>query len=395
METRPTGTESPERLLGIINSATDAIITVDDQQRITLWNPAAERMFQCPAAEALGAPLEKFIPQVYREAHREHIKRFAETGVSARAMGHQKPLAALRADGTEFPVDATISQTFAGGQRLFTAIVRDVTERKRAEEEREQLLKSERIARGEAERASRMKDEFLATLSHELRTPLNAIYGWAQLLQNKHVPDTEVVEGLSVIARNARAQTQLIEDLLDMSRIVSAKLRLDVRRVDLSDVIDEAVAAVLPAVKAKGIKLLKVIDPAAGLATGDPARLVQVVWNLVSNAVKFTPKGGKVQVTLERVSSHVEISIADTGEGIAPEFLPHLFERFRQADASSTRRHGGLGLGLAIAKHLVELHGGAIRASSPGPGQGATFTVLLPLRALETVEEPEAARPTT
>jgi signal transduction histidine kinase/ActR/RegA family two-component response regulator len=286
-------------------------------------------------------------------------------------------------------MDLAVSETVLGDRKIFTGIVRDITERKRAEAERERLLASERAARGEAERSSRMKDEFLATLSHELRTPLNAIYGWSQMLQQKPLSNEDVVEGLAVIARNAKAQTQLIEDLLDMSRIVSGKLRMDVQRVNLADVIDAAVQAMLPAVEAKGIRLQKIVDPLAGPATGDPNRLQQVVWNLLSNAVKFTPRGGRVQVFLERVDSHVELAVTDTGEGFALELLPHLFERFRQADSSSTRRHGGLGLGLAIVRHLVELHGGSVRAASPGPGQGSTFTVVLPLRAAQVEEGAE------
>jgi CheY-like chemotaxis protein/nitrogen-specific signal transduction histidine kinase len=250
---------------------------------------------------------------------------------------------------------------------------------KRAAEEREQLLHAERAARAEAERASLVKDEFLATLSHELRTPLNAILGWAQILRNRVQDDEELSEGLSVIERNTRVQTQLIEDLLDMSRIISGKIRLDVQQVDLQDVVKAAVASVRHSADSKGIRLQVVLDPLAGPVRGDPSRLQQCFWNLLSNAIKFTPKGGRVQVTLERVNSHLEACVIDNGEGIKPEFLPHLFERFRQADASTTRQHGGLGLGLSIVKHLVELHGGKVRAKSPGEGHGATFCIELPL----------------
>ena len=197
-------------------------------------------------------------------------------------------------------------------------------------------------------------------------------------------------EGLSAIERNSQVQAQLIEDLLDISRIISGKLRLDVQRLNLTDVIEAALAAVLPAANAKGIRIHKVLDSLAGPVMGDAARLQQIVWNLLSNAVKFTPKGGKVQVLLERVNSHVEISVIDTGMGIKPEFLPHVFDRFRQADASTTRRHGGLGLGLAIVKQLVEMHGGSVRAKSPGEGQGATFTVMLPIAVVHP-DQPEPA----
>jgi PAS domain S-box-containing protein len=253
---------------------------------------------------------------------------------------------------------------------------------KRASAEREKLLEAERTARAEAERVSLMKDEFLATLSHELRTPLNAILGWAQILRAHKSQDPDVKEGLNVIERNSRIQTQLIEDLLDMSRIISGKIRLDVQRVELQDVVQAAVASVRHSAEAKDIRLQIVLDPLAGPVRGDPDRLQQCFWNLLSNAIKFTPKGGRVQVALERVNSHLEVSVADNGQGIAPEFLPHVFERFRQADASTTRRHGGLGLGLSIVKSLVELHGGTIRARSPGEGKGSTFTIELPVMAV-------------
>ena len=237
-----------------------------------------------------------------------------------------------------------------------------------------------------------MKDEFLATLSHELRTPLNAILGWARILSTGPVDPEDLQEGLEVIDRNAKVQAQIIEDLLDVSRIISGNLRLDVQRVNVAEVIEAAIAAVTPAAEAKGVRLKKVLDPLAGPVSGDPARLQQVVWNLLTNAVKFTPKGGRVQVLLERVNSHVEISVIDTGIGIRPEFLPHVFERFRQADSSTTRRHGGLGLGLAIVKQLAELHGGTVRAKSPGEGQGSTFVVSLPITVVHEAP-PEKARP--
>ena len=245
-------------------------------------------------------------------------------------------------------------------------------------EERKQLLDSERFARAEAERASAMKDEFLATLSHELRTPLSAILGWAQVLRLRRMGEAELRQGLETIERNARIQTQLIEDLLDMSRITSGKLRLEVQRVDPSGFVEAAVDTVRPAAEAKGITLHLRHDPDTGTLAGDAGRLQQVVWNLLSNAIKFTPPGGRVQVTLQRVGTNVEIGVSDTGIGIRPEFLPYVFERFRQADASTTRAFGGLGLGLSIVRHLVELHGGSIRVESAGEGLGATFTVSLP-----------------
>ena len=272
---------------------------------------------------------------------------------------------------------------------------RDITAHRQAEEtarqaaeDRRALLESEQFARHEAERANSMKDEFLATVSHELRTPLNAILGWAHLLRTAEMTEAQVHQGLEVIERNARAQTQLIEDLLDMSRIISGKMRLDVQSVDPTGFVEAAVETVRPAAEAKQIRLGTLLDPGAGPITGDPNRLQQVVWNLLSNAIKFTPREGRVQVVLERVNSHIEIAVADTGVGIKPEFLPHVFDRFRQAKTSPTRPAAGLGLGLSIVKHLVELHGGSVRVISAGDGQGATFTVCLPLTVVQRDGEP-------
>src|SRR6202011_1795628 len=236
--------------------------------------------------------------------------------------------------------------------------------------------------------ANRMKDEFLATLSHELRTPLNAVLGWATALRAVHSPTPELEQGLETIERNARVQAQIIEDLLDMSRIISGKVRLDVQRLDLPAVVAEAINTVRTSASAKGVRLQTIIDPLNAPVTGDPHRLQQVFWNLLSNAIKFTPKGGRVQVLLERVDSHVEVSVIDTGEGISPDFLPYIFDRFQQADASTTRRHGGLGLGLAIVKNLVELHGGTVQAKSGGLDKGATFIVNLPLTVFHPPPDP-------
>jgi signal transduction histidine kinase/ActR/RegA family two-component response regulator len=247
--------------------------------------------------------------------------------------------------------------------------------------DRTQLLEAERAARTELERVSLMKDEFLATLSHELRTPLNAILGWADILLTR-TSASEDRRGLETIARNARLQAQLIEDLLDMNRIVSGKVRLDIQRLDLAAIIDATLDSVGPSAEAKSLRVRKTLDPSAGPVFGDPQRIQQVVWNLLSNSIKFTPKGGWIDVLLRRVNSHVEIRVADSGPGIAPDFLPHVFERFRQADSSTTRKHGGLGLGLSIVKHLTELHGGSVEAESAGDQQGATFIIKLPIRAI-------------
>jgi PAS domain S-box-containing protein len=257
-------------------------------------------------------------------------------------------------------------------QPRFAGITQNITERKRAEDERERLL-------SEAQEANRLKDEFLATLSHELRTPLTAILGWSHLLRTSDFDAAARARALDTIERNARAQTQLIDDLLDTSRIITGKLRLNVRPVDLASIVAAAAETARPAAEARSIRLRTLLDTQAGLISGDPDRLQQVVWNLLSNAIKFTPKGGNVEVRLERAAAHVEITVADTGRGIAPEFLPHVFDRFRQADQTTTRTHGGLGLGLAIVRQLVELHGGSVQVESEGEGRGTSFIVSLPL----------------
>ena len=255
--------------------------------------------------------------------------------------------------------------------------------------DREMLLASERNARSEAERANRIKDEFLSIVSHELRTPLSAMLGYVQVLQTGQVPEGEVRECHQAIERNGRAQVQIIDDLLDMSRIIAGKIRLNVHVVQLSEAIGPAMDSIRPAAEAKGIRLQQLLDPQAAPVLGDVDRLQQVFRNLLSNAVKFTPSGGQIRMAVERVKSHVEISVSDTGVGIRPDFLPHVFDRFRQGEHSTTRSHGGLGLGLAIVKQIVELHGGIVTATSPGENQGATFTVCLPL---QDVQEGEANR---
>jgi signal transduction histidine kinase len=239
-------------------------------------------------------------------------------------------------------------------------------------------------ARDEAEAGNRAKDEFLAVVSHELRTPLTPILSWTRLLGGGKLDGAATRRALESIERNVKSQAQLVEDLLDVSRIIAGKVRLDMQQVELGALLEGAVDSTHPAADAKGIRVQTLIDPRAGAVAGDPQRLQQVLWNLLSNAIKFTPKGGRVQVQLRRINSHLEVSVSDTGQGIKPEFLPHVFDRFRQADSSSKRVHGGLGLGLAIVRHIVELHGGRVRAESAGEGQGATFTVELPLSLIRT-----------
>lgn len=274
-------------------------------------------------------------------------------------------------------------------------VVQEITERKQAEAERELLLAREQAARNAAEMANRAKDEFLSVLSHELRTPLNAILGWSQILRSRPQIDPAVItKALETIERNAWGQATLINDLLDISRIITGKLRLDVRSVELIVVVEAAIETIRPAAEAKAIQLRSVLDPAAGPISGDADRLQQVVWNLLSNAVKFTHKGGWVQICLERVNSHVEIVVSDSGQGISSDFLPYVFDRFQQADSKTTRSYGGLGLGLAIVRHLVELHGGSVAVYSTGLGKGATFTVSLPLSAIRPSDPTERIHPT-
>ncbi|HEV7301951.1 MAG TPA: response regulator [Tepidisphaeraceae bacterium] len=259
----------------------------------------------------------------------------------------------------------------------------DIDDQKRAEQERDRMYASSQAARLEAENANRMKDEFLATLSHELRTPLNAILGWAAMLRTPNSTGDDLAEGLEIIERNARSQAQLIEDLLDVSRIISGKLRLEVTPTSLGAIVEQSIEALQLAAGGKQITMELVVDPGSDVVMGDAGRLQQVVWNLLSNSIKFTPRGGHVTVRVGRSESHMEIHVIDSGKGIAPEFLPYVFDRFRQADSTSRRSHGGLGLGLAIVRHLVESHGGSVRAESEGDGKGATFIVALPLLAVQ------------
>ncbi len=298
-----------------------------------------------------------------------------------------------RKDGTyRWAIDAASPRFGPGGAFLgYIGSVIDISERKKVEEEREALLGREQAARIQAEEANRLKDEFLATVSHELRTPLSAMMGWVQILRGGSLPLEKRERALETIERNARAQAQLIEDLLDVGRILSGKLKLVVAPVNVEDVVEQALETVRPAAEARNIRMQATLD-STGSVMGDAMRLQQVVWNLLINAVKFTHKGGRVQVLVERRESSVDITIADTGQGISPEFLPHIFERFRQADGGTSRHVGGLGLGLSIVKHLVEAHGGTVSAFSEGEGRGATFVVRLPLSVV-VIHEPIVPAP--
>lgn len=366
-------------LAAIIASSSDAIVSKTLDGIITSWNAGAERILGYTAEEVIGRPITVIIPAERLGEEPEFLDRLRR----GERIDHFETVR-VRKDGRRINVSLTISPVRDSTGRIIGAskIVRDVTER-------EQLFALERAARAQAEEASRLKDDFLATVSHELRTPLSAILGWAHMLSSDKLPEDKVRHASEVIVRNARAQAQVIDDLLDVSRIITGKMRLDISPFMPASAIETALESVRPMAEAKGVRLLDLLDPNAGPVSGDAGRLQQIVWNLLSNAIKFTPKGGRVEVRLERINSHIEITVSDTGDGISPEFLPYVFDRFRQADASSARTSGGLGLGLAIVRHLVELHGGVVKVESPGIGKGAVFTVRLPLRPVTARKDAE------
>ncbi|CAN5522557.1 hypothetical protein BH09VER1_BH09VER1_50400 [soil metagenome] len=358
------------------------------------WNDTCMQHFWLPPGTRIDFDL---FYSILHPDDRERVRDAVETAVFGRT-GYDIEYRTVSPEGQIRWIHAIGRCFYAadGEPSRFDGITVDVTERHRFDDQREEYLRAERAARSDLERANHIKDEFLATLSHELRTPLNAILGWTQVLRSSPGDVESVQNGLTIIERNARAQTKIIEDLLDMSRIISGKVRLDVQAVDLAATLEGAVQTAQPAAEARGVRIVSVVDPLATMVSGDPNRLQQVFWNLLSNAVKFTTKDGRVHVLLQRTESHVEVTVTDTGEGISPEFLPHVFDRFRQSDASSTRKHGGLGLGLAIVKQLVELHGGSITARSEGRGLGATFVVQFPLaatRSSPTVHAPLRRHP--
>jgi PAS domain S-box-containing protein len=387
--------QSEERFRLLVDGVTEyAIFMLDVNGKVATWNAGAQRIKGYTAEEIVGQHLSVFYPLEVRESGWPDYElqqaaekgRFVDTGWR------------LRKDGSRFWANVTITALRDEAGRLlgFAKLTRDLTESQRYQamaldnEERGQLLEAERSARMAAQRATRIKDEFLATLSHELRTPLSAILGWTQiLLKGQASGAIDQQRAIQVIDRNARAQVQLIDDLLDLSRILAGKIRLDLQQVSLSDVVQAAIDSARPMAEAKDVRLRSLLDSSRTRVSADSARLQQVVWNLLTNAIKFTPRGGQVQVLVQRVNSHVELSVSDTGAGIPAGFLPQVFDRFSQRDSSTTRSHGGLGLGLAICKQLVELHAGTIRASSPGEGLGATFIVDLPLSLMQAEEERE------
>jgi PAS domain S-box-containing protein len=367
-------------LAAIVDSSDDAIISKDLSGIVTSWNAAAVRMFGYSASEMVGRSIRTIIPADRQQEEDTVLSRLRR----GERVEHFETIR-RRKDGTVVAVSLTVSPILAPDGSILGAskIARDISDRVRAEEERQRLLTV-------AQEASRLKDEFLATLSHELRTPLNAIVGYIRMMRSDLLTGEKRARAMETVARNVTSLSQIVEDVLDVSRIISGKIRLDVQQVDLNPIVQNAVESVRPAAGAKGVQLVTIIDPRTPVVSGDPERLQQILWNVLSNAVKFTGRSGKVQVRLEQVHSHVEITVSDTGVGIAREFLPHVFDRFRQADSGMDRGTPGLGLGLAITRHLVELQGGRIFADSEGAGKGATFRIELPCRTVDTVNTLDA-----
>ena len=370
-------------LLWLRDFAAGGILTTDSELRVVSWNRWLVNATGIPEEAAVGRPLLEVLPSF---AERGFDQGYADalTGVVTVLSHslHRFILPSRAADGREqqTPQSARIGPLWDGAQVIGTiTVVEDVSERVNTERELRAQIATSEAARKTAEAASRVKDEFLATLSHEIRTPLNAVLGWTRILKSRALDEQTLTRAIDVIDRNASAQLTLVSDLLDMSRIATGKLRMDVTTLDLEPVALSAVDVIRPAADAKGVRIVTDLARVPPVS-GDADRLSQVIWNLISNAVKFTDPGGTVTVALNAEGGQVWLVVTDTGQGIEPAFLPHVFERFRQADSSSSRRHGGLGLGLALVRELVELHGGTVHVASPGLGHGTTFTVVLPAR---------------
>jgi PAS domain S-box-containing protein len=370
-----------------LESIGDAVIATDVQGHVVFMNPIAEHLTGWRLTEASGQPCASVFNIVNENSRRTVESPVTRVLAEGTVVGLANHTVLIAADGTERPIDDSGAPIRSRDGRIVGVVLvfRDISDRRRSELERrdaalerDRLLEAERAARADAERASRVKDEFVAMVSHELRTPLNAILGWAQLIVKADAGPDVVARGLGVITRNTRLQAQLISDLLDISRITSGKLRLDIEQVDVASVVKDAIETVERDADDKRIVITRDVDSSVGMIAGDGGRVQQIIWNLLSNAIKFTAEGGQVSVRVRKARADAEILVTDTGVGIRPDFLPHIFDRFQQADQAITRRVGGLGLGLSIAKHLVELHGGSITAESGGIGRGATFTIVLP-----------------
>jgi PAS domain S-box-containing protein len=387
--------EAYQRLAFHVENTPLAVIEWDNDFRVSRWSSSAERLFGWKQHEVLGKHVSdwKFVFTDDLEAVQQVTLRQRQGSERHGLLVNRN----YRKDGSVIHCEwyNSVLNDDSGQLVSVLSLVLDVTPRKLAEEERGQLLVREREARGHAEDADRLKDEFLATLSHELRTPLTAVLGWASLMRSGDVPEAEFGRALEIIERNARSQARLIDDLLDVSRIITGNLYVDLRPLDLTSVVELASEAVRPAAQAKGIRLQLEFSGKRHVIKGDANRLRQIIWNLLMNAIKFTPRGGDVSVRVQSLGSSAKLIVEDNGEGISAEFLPYVFDRFRQAEGSISRKQGGLGLGLAVVRHLVELHGGSVSAASPGPNNGATFTVEFPLvmdsEALEAQTEDEGS----
>ncbi|MDI1482940.1 response regulator [Polyangium sp. y55x31] len=369
--------ESQHLLRAIADNSTAVLFVKDIDGRYLMVNRRFEELFHVSARSLVGKTDYDLFPVECADALRAFDRQVAEAG---RPLEKEEWVPQDDGIHTYISIKCPLFDE-SGRAYAICGISTDISERTRTAAERERLLSREQAARAELERTGRLKDEFLALLSHELRTPLTAILGWSQLLLTRGPSDEILRRGLGTIERNARTQAKLIDDLLDMSRIISGRLSLETESVDLAEMLETLLESAEPAAKTKGIRLELSVASAGEPVLGDPNRLQQIVWNLLSNSIKFTPQGGQVEVSLRREGSYARLAVSDTGIGIDSAFLPHVFEQFRQADASTTREHGGLGLGLSIVQHLVELHGGTVEAASRGKGQGACFTVKLPLDA--------------
>jgi PAS domain S-box-containing protein len=382
------------RLAVTLRSIGDAVITTDPAGRITMLNPVAQALTGWSEAAAVGQPIESVFNIVQEETRYRVENPVSKVFREGRIVGLANHTVLIARDGRETPIEDSAAPIRAADGALIGIVLvfRDASDRRETERHRHAMLQSEQDARREAETLSRSKDEFVATVSHELRTPLNAIFGWVRLLRSGSLNEAQREHALEVVERNTRAQAQLIEDLLDMSRVVTGNLRLEMRRVELANVVRTAVESVKPAAEAKELVVTLELDRRVGPISGDPDRLQQIVWNLLTNSVKFTPKAGRIEVSLSAEGSDAVLRVSDSGIGIAPDLLPHVFERFRQGTSSASRAHGGLGIGLALVRHLAELHGGTASAASDGEGRGAVFTVRIPtLGARALAEQPPPA----
>ena len=377
----------------LVEGSPDAVILVDFQGKMTFANTKAVEIFAYPREELIGLQVDELIPGGFKESHRGLMKEFMMASFS-KELGKGNYLSGRRKDGSEVPLEIKLTSVHTEGSKFILATLVDITERIEIEQERVHLLKSENAARLAAEKANLIKDEFLAMLSHELRTPLTTILSWTQLLRIGKLDADKAKRGIEILEQSARAQGQLIDDLLDISRIQAGKLYLNMQAVDPGKVIASAIDSIRSLAASKSVQIETELDPSIKTIFADPVRLQQIIWNLITNAIKFSPQGGRIWIKLDRIQSHGGeqfcIQVRDNGKGITPDFLPIIFERFTQVDCTTTRAYGGLGLGLAIVRKLVEMHGGTVSVESPGEGKGATFSISLPVKSSSKMITAEA-----